>query len=345
MSRPFPSTIAIVGGIGAGIPFVFQSGSASWRTENGRLVDFVYRDWLAVGAGGVAAVAAVVVLLFFARDETPRRAAAALVGLALLVAGTYSVLRGFGVVSVARPNVATSASSAPELAPPPTARGTVDARALSERIFRKWRADLLDELAADFGWQGQRRDLQRHFDAHHALLGAFTSVSGAEVVAADDDRTRVEGEAVFERGAIGFLIEEVGDDPPSYHLEFTLPPAMAQELEAKATSGSADRAAREMLAMLLAGNVAEVLPRFSLHLIDQMGPDFEPRMREMSQELGENTRFEGRKLLRCGSAPLAYCMEYMIVGRKLGDGWATFELELRVGQWEVVAFAVSSEDP
>ncbi|MBZ0234969.1 MAG: hypothetical protein K8M05_21755 [Deltaproteobacteria bacterium] len=234
------------------IPHVIQSGTSSWRTENGVVVDFVYRDWLAVGAGGAAAIAGVVTLLFVARADTPRRAAGALLGLALLVAGTYSVLRGFGVVGVERPAVGTRASSA---AGPATARAsrshaapdTVQARARSERIFGKWRADLLDELAAEFGWQDRRRELQRHFDTHHALLGAFTSVERADVVASDQDRTRVESEAAFEPGSIG-------------------------------------------------------------------------------------------------STPIAYCMEYAINGRKRRDGWATFELEFRVGRWEVVAFAVSSED-
>jgi hypothetical protein len=59
---------------------------------------------LAGRRGGAAEIAAVIVLLFRARNHSPRRVAALLLGLALLVAGTYSVLRGFGV-GVERPQV------------------------------------------------------------------------------------------------------------------------------------------------------------------------------------------------------------------------------------------------
>lgn len=87
---------AIAGGVVGAIPFAVTVSSSSSVMVNGEVTDFVYRDWIAVACGVVAATLGVVTL-WSARGEQLRRAVAIAAGLGVLALGGLQIARGFGV--------------------------------------------------------------------------------------------------------------------------------------------------------------------------------------------------------------------------------------------------------
>jgi hypothetical protein len=112
---------AIAGGIAGVIPFAMSMSSSSFSSVNGHVTSFVYRDWLAVACGVIAAICGVITVLA-ARKEQLRRGVALAAGIAVLALGCLQVARGFGVFESPQGAAGTSMSMSIEQSaaqPPP----------------------------------------------------------------------------------------------------------------------------------------------------------------------------------------------------------------------------------
>jgi len=99
---------AIAGAIVGAIPFLIHASTSSVSTFNGEVTSFIYRDWVAVIAGFIAATLGLLALVA-ARGAKRQRALAFAAGAAVLVLGVAQVARGFGVF--ASPSDADNRSS------------------------------------------------------------------------------------------------------------------------------------------------------------------------------------------------------------------------------------------
>ncbi|HEU0034858.1 MAG TPA: tetratricopeptide repeat protein [Kofleriaceae bacterium] len=117
MSRPrTPAmTVLIVGLVAAALPFGMSAVDSSYETANGVVVARHYRDWIAIGGGGVALACGFVAIVMLLRARSLGYLAGAA---AIVVLGGFQLARGLGVFWT--PDVSTS--TAPSLAfpdPPP----------------------------------------------------------------------------------------------------------------------------------------------------------------------------------------------------------------------------------
>lgn len=99
---------AIAGAIVGAIPFLVHASTSSVTMFNGEVTSFVYRDWIAVIGGFIAATLGLLALVA-ARRAKRQRALAFAAGAAVLVLGVGQIARGFGVF--ASPGHADSSSS------------------------------------------------------------------------------------------------------------------------------------------------------------------------------------------------------------------------------------------
>jgi TPR repeat protein len=92
---PPPRGLLVAGAVAGSLPFAMSMSSSSTRTINGELVASTYRDWLAVGGGGVALACGLAGLVLSLRAK----AGGAWIAGALAIAafGGYQLARGFGV--------------------------------------------------------------------------------------------------------------------------------------------------------------------------------------------------------------------------------------------------------
>jgi TPR repeat protein len=88
------STVVIAGAISGALPLMISYSSSSHHTVNGAIVDAYYRDWIAIGGGGIAAVLGLAAIAMALRTRPrPLMIASAAAVLAL---GGYQIARGFG---------------------------------------------------------------------------------------------------------------------------------------------------------------------------------------------------------------------------------------------------------
>lgn len=86
---------AIGGAIVGAIPLFVHYSTSSSSSVNGKITSFVYRDYIAVGAGAVAVLLAIVTIVS-ARKEQLRRALAFAAGFGVLALGGYQIANGLG---------------------------------------------------------------------------------------------------------------------------------------------------------------------------------------------------------------------------------------------------------
>jgi hypothetical protein len=89
------SPVLIAALVFGALPFVFHMSSSSSSTVNG-VTEVVFRDWVAVGAGAIAAVISVIAVTG-ALKPGPQRSTRIGIAVAALGLGLVQVVRGFGL--------------------------------------------------------------------------------------------------------------------------------------------------------------------------------------------------------------------------------------------------------
>jgi TPR repeat protein len=87
-------TALIAGAICAALPFVISYSSSSIQTTNGVVVEVYYRDWIAIGCGGMAALFGLIALAVAVRASAGWTSVAA--AATVLALGGFQIARGFG---------------------------------------------------------------------------------------------------------------------------------------------------------------------------------------------------------------------------------------------------------
>lgn len=345
LTTSFPSMIEIVGAIAAIVPFVISAASVTTHTENGQVVDMVVRDWVAILSGGAAALAGMVSIALVARTDRSRRALRLAAGVVLIAAGTYSFLRGFGIVggygwgSIRKPDQQlTMQVAAVDAAPEPA----VDASAMSKKFFARWRADQLEQLARDIRTDNTRA-VVRLYEIFEPALGAFESVIDA-APEEDDGQTHIKGHARFKLATVAFDLEVARppDGPPYVGgFKMTLPDDVMKQLDAKATPASAEAYGRTVSQVLLTGKLADAIPHFELQVIENIPADFEAKFKDVLAQVGPNPKIKLVKQDACEGkkqeVPIMRCHEYKLVTAR-GTSVLTLDLAWRYTRWYVFAF-------
>lgn len=125
-ARPPWMGFAIAGAVVGAIPWFVSVSSSSSSSVNGHVTSFVYRDWIAVGCGVVAALLGVMAAWMGRRSLIRMQAIVA--GIAIVALGGYQVARGFGVFAAGSASheettsltIETPVAPAPPPAPTPT---------------------------------------------------------------------------------------------------------------------------------------------------------------------------------------------------------------------------------
>src|SRR5689334_23072731 len=73
-------SVVVPGAIAGAIPFFISTASSSWSSVNGNVTSFMYRDWIAVGAGAFAIACGAVAIVIAGRAKASK-----VMGLAALV--------------------------------------------------------------------------------------------------------------------------------------------------------------------------------------------------------------------------------------------------------------------
>ena len=341
----FPGVVEIGGAIAAIVPFVFTAASVTTHTENGRVVDMVVRDWVAICCGGAAALAGLVAIALVARTERSKRALRVAAGVVLIAAGTYSFLRGFGVVggygwgSIRKPDEQlTMQFRAIDAAPEPA----VDADAMSKKFFARWRADQLEQLARDIRTENTRA-VVRLFEIFEPALGAFESVADAAPVEVDG-QTHIKGHARFKLTTVAFDLEVARPPDGTPYVggfKMTLPDDVMKQLDAKATPASAEAYGRTVSETLMTGKLADVQPHFELQMIENMPQDSEAKLKDVLGKVGPKPKVTLVKQDACEGkkqeVPIMRCLEYKLVTPR-GTSSLTLDLSWRYTRWYVFAF-------
>ncbi|MEJ7599455.1 MAG: hypothetical protein WKG01_16225 [Kofleriaceae bacterium] len=343
LPRSFPSAVEYIGVVAATVPFVFSASSVSSRTENGRVVELVVRDWLAIGGGSIAVLAGLISLAFVARTERTKRVIRVIAGLVLVAAGTFAILKGVGVVGQ---GAASTRTGTTKLTITPVevadARTSIDAMAISKQFFARWRADQLDQLVKEMQLESTR-GMERVFEIFDPAFGSFQSVKDAAVVETTGD-PRIDGHAVFEHATVAFHLEVVTSPSGVSHVggfKVTPPDDLIAKLEKTATPASADLLARTVLGILLTGKIIDAFPQFEHALIDNLPKDFDSSLSDILAEIGPTPKVTLAKQDACAGkkqeVPIMRCFEYKLVTTK-GKSVVTVDLGWRLSRWYVFAF-------
>ncbi|TMQ03153.1 MAG: hypothetical protein E6J91_48060, partial [Deltaproteobacteria bacterium] len=127
----------IAGAISGALPLLISYSSSSFHTVNGVVVEAHYRDWIAVGGGGMAAALALIAMVVALRATAW---AIAGISAAVLLLGGYQMARGFGAFSsAAGPGTRIADAATRESAPTAVVR---DPASCADQ-------DACDKLAAD----------------------------------------------------------------------------------------------------------------------------------------------------------------------------------------------------
>lgn len=111
-------TLLIAGAIAGAVPFMASYSQTSTTVVNG-VASSTFRDWVAVGAGGLAIVLALAAIASLAKSKRMKEIA---MGVAVLALGGYQVARGFGVFD----STTTSVDVGPPMPTMPTTPRVAD---------------------------------------------------------------------------------------------------------------------------------------------------------------------------------------------------------------------------
>lgn len=337
----FPSAIEITGVVVALIPFVISSTSSSFTRENGHVTSFVYRDWVAMTCGIVAALCGVATVLRLGRTDTADRAKRILAIAALLGLGGFQVLRGMGIVGVDRP--ADRAGSRP-VAEPPTAdpvfdaapaRPAVDIDTPTRHIFDAWRdgrmQQIYDEAHPEFRKGTSIAAMQHLYELFGEAAGKFVKLGDKLEDKVDSETLIVKGDAIFEKGTLAFEVQlrVEGGKPLLYNFDLRLP----KQLQGGDNPAEAEPVARRLLDGLVAGKLRRELLDVDL-LPNVEGNDFEVNLKDALGRLGKVKRIAAPERRDCS---VDACFTYDVVGSKTKATF-TADLKFMISRWEIDAF-------
>jgi len=346
--RPFPSAIEIIGGLAALVPFFLHLSSSSTSHVNGQAVSFVYRDWVAVGGGAVAALCALAAVTGLPRTAPARRAPRGAAIVVLLGLGVYHLLGGFGLVgpgSAARAaavgpapdrTVETAAAPSSSVAPGPS---QADLEAATRHVLDLWRTNAIKQVYDEAHPKFRSAVSLAMTQAIHddlGMVGGSLLKMGAPLSYSGKDRGDlfVKGPAEYEKGAIEFTLtfHLLDAKPLLYGIHFEVPKPMQMV-------GNADDAvkiARRMLDALLQDKL--LLDAVHPDLPARLGPpaEFELKLKTVLDQIGKVRAVKLTNQHECNGQ----CLAYDLAGAK-STGTATFEVEWAFAHWRIRAFDVS----
>ena len=363
--RPFWSVIEIVGIIAVIAPFAITMSSSSMSTVNGRITQFVYRDWLAVGGGALGALCGLGAATRFGGTMRSKRPLRAAIVLGLLGLGTFQILRGLGVVgqpSVSAPErgaerapdptddpaireaMANLAKNRPDAAiAAPSTKPPLDLEAPAKGVISMWQANQLHELyghtTPGFKHNLTEDDLAMLLARVTAAVGPCGALIPPIRVAPKDELWTASAQLQCGKTLVDFSADFAIEQGTVLLQMFNLNDAVP----AKPDVAEATAMVRSLLDDLLAAKVDHFADKLDLRVIKNLGDTskFAVQLRKVSTDAGKVTGI--REVSSTADSDSKHSFVYDVAAKN-HHLTATFSTEYLMARWFVTDFNIEPAD-
>ncbi len=354
--RPFWSFVEILGIVAVIVPFVITVSSSSMSTVNGRVTQFVFRDWVAVGGGIAGALCGLGAAARFRTTMKSQRALRAAVVLGLLGLGTFQILRGFGITQphpdagpdrvdpmddpIIRESIANAEKHRPVADP---TKPPIDLVAPVQAIVGMWQGRQYDELYSHltpaFQHDTSKEDLAMLFTRVDAAVGKCAPPTGV-TYALDGETWVATGTMACDQAKVivklGFQIHDGTALFQNYNVEPATPPTL--------DVGEATKLVRGLLDDLLAAKLDHLGAAVDARVIKNMGDPaaFQASLAKVVAGAGKLGAI--REVSSTGEGDPEHSFVYDVVGAK-HHLTATFTAHFMLARWFVTDFNLAPAEP
>jgi hypothetical protein len=337
----FPSPIEIVGAIAAAVPFTFSMASSSMQTVNGQVTAFTYRDPIAIGGGVVAVLCGVLSIAMNLRNTEPaKRTMRIVLCLAIIGAGVYQGLRGFGIAGIDKPDVSpTPAFTPPSIEPAKPTIDTKEANATAQSIIALWSANKMDEVLAlaqpEVAKDFDIFDIRQMHDCFEESFGALQKVGELPVDPGEDNVLILEGPATFAKATLQFKLTLIRVDGKLLWrgITFNIP----KDLQHAPVDADGDAYARAAVDELLAKKFDP--KRYHPRLVDRTPPDIDKQLDAVISKFGGIKKIGDPVAHQCDEAR---CVTFPVTGKKT-KGQFEVDLSYMAYAWRVTRWNLTHE--